>query len=68
MLHCNLTLAEFQNTSLNGADLRWSCLEGVVEECAVFARANTKNVLYDEQAWIEEATPGNEPSLVIAGM
>ena len=68
MLHCNLTLAEFQNTSLNGADLRWSCLEGVVEECAVFARANTKNVLYDEQAWIEEAKPGNEPSLVIAVM
>lgn len=68
MLHCNLTMAEFQNTSLNGADLRWSCLEGVVEECAVFARANTKNVLYDEQAWIEEAKPGNEPSLVIAGM
>ena len=68
MLHCNLTLAEFHNTSLNGADLRWSCLEGVVEECAVFARANTKNVLYDEQAWIEEAKPGNEPSLVIAGM
>ena len=68
MLHCNLTMAEFQNTSLIGADLRWSCLEGVVEECAVFARANTKNVLYDEQAWIEEAKPGNEPSLVIAGM
>ena len=68
MLHCNLTQAEFRDTSLDGADLRWSCIDSICVEDDVLARANTKNAGFSECAWIEEATPEKEQSLEIGGM
>lgn len=68
MLHCNLTQVGFRNTSLDGADLRWSCIDSVSVEDAVLARANTKNVMFSESAWIEEATVGMEPAQEMGGM
>lgn len=68
MLHCNLTQAEFRDTSLNGADLRFSCVDGIRVEDDVLTQANTKNVSFSECAWIEEATPGNEPIPEMGGI
>ena len=68
MLHCNLTQTEFRDTSLDGADLRWSCVDSISVEDAVLAKANTKNIAFSVCAWIEEATPEREPSLEIGGM
>lgn len=68
MLHCNLTQAEFRDTSLDGADLRWSCIDSICVEDDVLALANTKNAVFSECAWIEEATPEKEQSLEIGGM
>jgi uncharacterized protein YjbI with pentapeptide repeats len=68
LLHCNLTQAQFQNTSLSGADLRWSCVDGIRAEDNVLEQANTKNVSFSECAWIEEATPGKEPAMEMGSM
>jgi uncharacterized protein YjbI with pentapeptide repeats len=68
LLHCNLTQAQFQNTSLSGADLRWSCVDGIRAEDNVLEQANTKNVSFSECAWIEEATPGKEPAMEMSSM
>ena len=68
MLHCNLTQAEFRDTSLDGADLRWSCIDSICVEDDVLALANTKNAVFSECAWIEEATVGLEPTQKMGGM
>ena len=68
MLHCNLTQAEFRDTSLDGADLRWSCIDSICVEDDVLALANTKNAVFSECAWIEEAAPEKAPYLDIGGM
>lgn len=52
MLHCNLTQAEFRDTSMDGADLRWSCVDGIHVEENVLEQANTKNVSFSECAQI----------------
>lgn len=68
VLHCNLTQAEFRDTSLDGADLRWSCIDSIFVEDDVLARANTKNAVFSECVWIEEATVGLEPTQKMGGM
>ena len=68
MLHCNLTQAEFRDTSLDGADLRWSCIDSICVEDDVLALANTKTAVFSECAWIEEATVGLEPTQKMGGM
>ena len=68
LLHCNLAQAQFRDTSLSGADLRWSCVDGIHVEDNVLEQANTKNVSFSECAWIEEATPGKEPTMEMSSM
>lgn len=68
MFHCNLSSATFQDTTLEGADLRWSCLEGVREPEAVFAGANTKAAVFSENEWTLDAACPGEQAMEVAGM
>lgn len=66
--HCNLSHTQFKDTVLDGADLRWSCIEGMEVPEEVIAQANTKNVSFSECSWIEEANIGEEPAMQMGGM
>lgn len=66
--HCNLTHAQFEDTVLEGADLRWSCIEGLEAPEEVIAQANTKNVSFSECSWIEEANISEGQTMEMGGM
>ena len=68
MLHCNLSNAYFRDTVLDNANLKDSCMEGTKVSEAAIARADTRNVSFDETDWIAQVRPDYEPTMEMRGM
>ena len=68
MLHCNLSNAHFRDTVLDNAHLQNSCVDGMKVSEAAIARADTRNVSFDEADWIAQASPDYAPTMEMGGM
>jgi len=68
MLHCNLSNAHFRGTLLDNANLQGSCIEGMKVSEEAIARADTRNVSFDEADWIAQASPDYAPTMEMGGM
>ena len=68
MLHCNLSNAHFRDTLLDNADLQDSCIEGMQISEEAIAKADIRNVSFDEHDWLAQASPDYEPTMQMGGM